>query len=86
MSRRKPLAALAAVTAALALALPAANAGAEPTPAARVLIGTGLLPSGSPPCYFLINQVRFALLTGNTAAANFWSNVFLYSGCGGAAI
>ena len=88
MSRRKPLAALAAVTAALALALPAASAGAATTaPATRVFIGAGgLLPSGSFPCQILVGQIRFALLTGNAPFANVLSNVFIYSGCGGAAI
>jgi hypothetical protein len=89
MSRRKPLAALAAVTAALALAVPAANASAATSaPAVRTAsIGVrGGLVSGSLPCRILIGQLRFAELSGNTVWANVLSNVFVYSGCGGAAI
>jgi hypothetical protein len=89
MSRRKPLAALAAVTAAFAVALPAASAGAATTvpavPAASIGFG-GLLVSGSLPCQILVGQIRFALQSGNTLWANVISNVFVYSGCGGAAI
>jgi hypothetical protein len=89
MSRRKPLAALAAVTAALALAVPAMSASAA-TPAPAVPTASfglgGLFVSGSLPCQLLVAQIRFALLSGNTVWANVVSNVFLYSGCGGAAI
>jgi hypothetical protein len=87
MSRRKPLASVAAVTAALALAVPATSASAATTvPTFRVpTVKVGLLP-GSLPCQILIAQVRFALLTGNVLWANVASNVFVYSGCGGAAI
>ena len=87
MSRRKPLAALAAVTAALALAVPAASASAATTvPAVRTASIGGHLVSGSLPCQILIAQIRFAVLTRNTVWANVLSNVFIYSGCGGAAI
>ena len=89
MSRRKPMAALAAVTATLAVAAPAATASAKTTtPVAHNanLVGVGRLVPGSPPCQFLIGQIRFALAFGNTPLASFWSNVFVYSGCGGAAI
>jgi hypothetical protein len=89
MSRRKPLAALAAVTATLALAVPAASASAATTaPAVHTAsIGVGgPLVSGSLPCQILIGQLRFAALSGNTVWANVLSNVFVYSGCGGAAI
>ena len=89
MSRRKPLAALAAVTAALAPAVPVASASAATTthPAHIGHIGAGgrLVP-GSPPCQFLVHHIQFALLFHNNALASFWSNVFIYSGCGGAAI
>ena len=78
MSHRKPMAAAAALTAALALAVPAARADAS-TPSLR-------LPPGSLPCQILINQVRFAAATGNVAFETIASNVFVYSGCGGAAI
>jgi hypothetical protein len=89
MSRRKPLAALAAVTATLALAVPTASASAATTaPAVHTAsIGVGgPLVSGSLPCQILIGQLRFAALSGNTVWANVLSNVFVYSGCGGAAI
>jgi hypothetical protein len=91
MSRPKPLAALAAVTAALAVAAPAATASASaatPTPAVRTAharLGGGFAP-GSFTCLFLVGQLRFAVATGNTPYANFIANVLLYSGCGGAAI
>jgi hypothetical protein len=89
MSLRKPLSALAAVTAALALAVPATSASAAPTAPAphSAFIGAGgrLVP-GSLPCRLLVWQIRGAVLTGNTVWANLLSNVFLYSGCGGAAI
>jgi hypothetical protein len=89
MSRRRPLAALAAVTATLAVAGPAASASAATTtPAAHpAFIGiSGGLQSGSLPCRILVGQLQFAGLSGNIALANVLSNVFVYSGCGGAAI
>jgi hypothetical protein len=93
MSRRKALLALAAVMAALALAVPAASAStARTAPAVRTaFIGAGgplvrPLPPGSLPCRILVRQIQFALLTGHPVWANFLSNVFLYSGCGGAAV
>ncbi|MCW3045940.1 MAG: hypothetical protein JWO74_224 [Solirubrobacterales bacterium] len=93
MSRPKPLAALAAVTAALAIAAPAASASASasaatPAPAVRTAharLGGGFAP-GSFTCLFLVGQLRFAVATGNTPWVNFIANVLLYSGCGGAAI
>jgi hypothetical protein len=86
--------------AALALALSAASAGAwTKAPATRTasvghVLGAGggflgvggLLPPGSPPCWFLVSQIQFAHLTHNTLLESFWGNVFIYSGCGGAAI
>lgn len=90
MSRRKPAAALAAVIAVLAVAVPAASASvatASPTvPTASFAAGRVLLPPGSLPCQILINQIRTALLFGNPVLANFYSIIFIYSGCGGAAI
>jgi hypothetical protein len=89
MPRRKPLAALAAVTAALALAVPAANTSAATTaPAVRTTtigIGGHLLP-GSLRCLILVGQLRFAALSGNTLRVNYLARVLQYSGCGGAAI
>jgi hypothetical protein len=90
MSRRTPLAALVALTAALAPAVPVASASAAPRAqalhASTIGLPGGPLVPGSPPCVFLIHQIQFALLVHNPALANFWSNVFIYSGCGGAAI
>jgi hypothetical protein len=89
LSRRKPLAALTAVTAALAIGIPAASASAATTaPAvhtASIGVGSGLV-AGSLPCQILVAQIRFAALSGNTLGENVLSNVFVYSGCGGAAI
>jgi hypothetical protein len=89
MSLRKTLAASAAVTAALAIAGPATNASAATTGHAvrtrSIGVGGGLV-AGSLPCRMLIGQLQFADLSGNTVWANVLSNVFVYSGCGGAAI
>jgi hypothetical protein len=41
---------------------------------------------GSLPCRILIGDIRLAVASENTLWANFLSNVFIYSGCGGAAI
>jgi hypothetical protein len=88
MSRRKPLAALAAVTAALALAVPVAGASATTTaPAVPTAYGVGIrLPAGSLPCRIGISELVFATRTGNTLFANYIARVLQYSGCGGAAI
>jgi hypothetical protein len=89
VSLRKSLAPLAAATAAVALAVPMASASAATTvpalPVTPTVVG-GLLAPGSLPCVLLIQQVRFAVLTGNTVWSNFLSNAFVRSGCGGAAI
>jgi hypothetical protein len=85
MSRRKPLAALAAVTSALALAVPATSASASPAAPVRTASIVRLVP-GSAACWGLIYQIRTALLFNNTPWANIASNAFVYSGCGGAAI
>jgi hypothetical protein len=90
MSPRKPLAASAAVTAALALAIPAASANAATTThAVRTPASLGVggqLSPGSLGCGFLVSQLPFAQRPGNTLYLNFIANVLLYSGCGGAAI
>ena len=78
MSLRRPLAALAALTTAGAIALPASSASAQVAP----LVYT-------PPlifCQTLVSQINFALLTGNLPLANLVSQAFIYSHCGGAAI
>jgi hypothetical protein len=80
---------LAAVTAALALAVPAGSASAATTPpaahTAHIGVGARLAP-GSLPCRILVAEIGRAVSTGNTLWANLLSNVFIYSGCGGAAI
>jgi hypothetical protein len=85
MSRRKPLAALAAVTAAMAVALPTASASAVPVapavPRAPILFGPGSLY-----CNIVYRELTFAAATRNIPAQTFLGNVFVYSGCGGAAI
>jgi hypothetical protein len=89
MSRRKLVAPLAAVTAALALAVPAADASAATTapavPTASIGFGSHLTP-GPLRCEMLVGELRFAALSGNTLWANYVARVLQYSGCGGAAI
>ena len=82
MSRRKPLAALAAVTAALAVAVPTASASAATTAPAR----TAYFAPGSLVCRILIQDIRWATMTGNIALDAVLGRVAQYSGCGGAAI
>lgn len=87
MSRRKPMAALAAATAAVAIAIPASGASAATPVARNAPFGAhGLYEPGSPSCQLLVRRVRFFSATGVMPAANLFSNVFVYSGCGGAAI
>jgi len=88
MSRAKPLAALAAVTAALALAVPATSASAAPSGHAvrTASLGVPHLVAGPLTCGFLVGELRFAELSGNALWVNSIGNVLLYSGCGGAAI
>jgi hypothetical protein len=85
MSRQKPLAALAAVTAALAVAVPAASASAATT-APAVRTAPTLFGPGSLYCDVVYGQLRLAGASGATLYENYLSNVFVYSGCGGAAI
>jgi len=82
------MAALAAVTAALALAVPVAGASAATTaPAARTAYGVGIrVPANSLFCRIGVGELRFAMGTGNTLFANYIARVLQYSGCGGAAI
>jgi hypothetical protein len=89
------MAALALAVPVASIAVPAASASAATTtPAVHTasigfggpfIVGGRLVP-GSLPCQILIGKVRFALLLGNPALANLYSIVFIYSGCGGAAI
>jgi PAB1-binding protein PBP1 len=85
ISQRKPLAALAAAATALTLALPVAGASAATTTPVVPAFSFGLMP-GSLPCQILVAQIRLAAQFGNPLLANVLSNVFVYSGCGGAAI
>jgi hypothetical protein len=89
MSRKRPLAALAAVMAALALAVPAANASAATTGHAVRTASIGAGPrfvAGPLTCRILVGELRFATLSGNTLWVNYLGRVLQYSGCGGAAI
>jgi hypothetical protein len=89
MSQRKPLAALAAVTAALALAVPTASASAATTAHGVSPQSIGLgghLVAGPLTCQLLVGQLRFAELSGNILWANSVARVLQFSGCGGAAI
>jgi hypothetical protein len=79
MSRRKLVGGLAALAAAGSMAVPAASASAQVTPKFVY----------TPPyvfCAALVPQIQFAVATGNLVLASAISNVFVYSGCGGAAI
>jgi hypothetical protein len=87
MSRHQPMAALAALIATLAVALPASNASAATPVAWPASPGAyGFFAPGSSSCQALIRQVRFAVAIGNNPLANLYSNAFISSGCGGAAI
>jgi hypothetical protein len=80
MKRLTPLAAIAATTAALAFSVPATSAeAATPTPAPALV-------SGSLPCQLLVSQIRLAVAFRFNGLATVLSNVFIRSGCGGAAI
>jgi hypothetical protein len=89
MSLRKPMAALAAVTAALALAVPVTSASAAPAapavPTPKIGFGNPFAPGG-PACQVLYSELSGAFASGNVVWANVLSNWFVYSGCGGAAI
>jgi hypothetical protein len=89
MSRRKPLAALAAVTAALALAVPAASASAAtfgPGPAIPRPIVSPAYTASAALCSSLVYQLNFAELTANPILANAIGATLMDIGCGGAAI
>lgn len=46
----------------------------------------GRLAPGSLPCLLLVSKIRTALALGLPTLANLYSQVFIFSGCGGAAI
>ena len=83
MARRKPMAGLAALMTAGALAVPAASASAQiaPNPLSPIP-GTPYYAT----CHGLVNQVQFALAVANPQLANAYALTFIYLGCGGAAI
>ena len=90
MSARKPLAALAAGTAALALVVPAASASAAtfgpgPVVPPRPIISPVYTPS-SVLCSMLVLQLRAAQGAGNPYLANALAGTLMNMGCGGAAI
>jgi hypothetical protein len=82
------MAALAAVTAAVAVAVPTEGASAattQPTVSTRI---ASPVPY-TPPAYFclsLARQAQGATLFGNHILANLLGQTLLYVGCGGAAI
>jgi hypothetical protein len=95
MSQRKPLAALAAVTAALAFVVPAASASAAtfgPGPVVvpkPVVPGPVVSPVFTPSavlCSTLVFQLNVAEMSGNPILANAIGGTLMAAGCGGAAI
>ena len=94
MSRRKPLAAAVAVTAALVLAAPVASAGTAKTapakstktaPTARQSPFPFPLPGGGGICGLLVGQLAFANFIGNPILVNLLGLVQQVQGCSGAA-
>ena len=89
MSQRKPLAALAAVTAALALAVPAASASAAtfgPGPVVPRPVVSPVFTPSAVLCSTLVYQLRVAELVGNPFLASAIGGTLMNIGCGGAAI
>jgi hypothetical protein len=86
---RKPLAALAAVTAALALAVPAASANAAtfgPGPVVPTAVVSPAYTPSAALCSMLVFQLNGAELTGNPILVNAIGGTLMDLGCGGAAI
>jgi hypothetical protein len=89
MSSRKPLAALAAVTAALAVAVPAASANAStfgPGPGVAWPVVSPVYTPSAVLCSSLVFQLNGAELAGNPILANAIGGTLMDMGCGGAAI
>jgi hypothetical protein len=89
MSQRKPLAALAAVTAALAFVVPAASASAATFGPGPVVPRPVVRPVYTPSavlCGALVYQLRVAELTRSPILANAIGRTLMDIGCGGAAI
>jgi hypothetical protein len=85
MSHHKPVAALAAVASALAVALPASASAATSVPTFPAIGGgSGLLQSQV--CPLLISQLQIAEVIGNAQLLNLTSSLLLNLGCGGPAI
>jgi hypothetical protein len=81
------MAALAAITAAVAVAVPAASASAAPTErTVSPRQAVGLFAPGGLYCDAVYTELRVAGASGNMWLTNYLSNVFVDSGCGGAAI
>jgi hypothetical protein len=89
MSQRKPLAALAAATAALALVVPAASASAAtfgPGPVVPRPVVSPVYTPSAVLCSTLVYQLNVAELVGNPILANAIAGTLMDVGCGGAAI
>jgi hypothetical protein len=89
MSHRKPLAALAAVTAALAVVVPAAGASATtfgPGPVVPRPVFSPVYTPSAVLCSSLVFQLNVAELAANPILANAIGATLMDVGCGGAAI
>jgi hypothetical protein len=90
MSHRKPLAALAAVTAALALAVPVASASAATFGPGPVVLPKPVVSpvytASAVVCSALVFQLNVAERAGNPILANAIAGTLMDLGCGGAAI
>ncbi|MDX6466779.1 MAG: hypothetical protein QOI27_1819 [Gaiellaceae bacterium] len=85
MTRRKPVAVLATVAAALAVALPASASAATSVPTVPS-IGGGSSLLQSQVCPLLISQLQIAETIGNAQLLSLTSNLLFDLGCGGPAI
>jgi hypothetical protein len=87
MSRRKPLAAAAAIMAALALAAPVASASPAKSTPKRTKPATSARPFPPSPnlllCRLLARQYEFAVAIGNPILANLIARTSNLQGCSG---